>query len=302
MMLDLILGVAILFGLGVVFATLLAVAHRRFRVEEDPRIDRVEELLPGANCGACGSPGCRAFAERVVKGEAKPGRCTVSPAEKVEEIAALLGVEMGTEEKRVARLLCAGGKNEAHQAARYAGESTCRAATIVSAGGKGCIWGCLGYGDCETACTFGAIAMNEDRLPVVDIDRCTACGDCVSACPKDLFVLAPLRQKLIVQCRSLLAGEAAEALCSVACNACGRCALDAPEDLIEMRNNLPVIDTEKLEFQTAAATARCPTGAIAWVEGRQFARPAAAVLPLGRVGVHREDSARHAAAGIDERR
>jgi electron transport complex protein RnfB len=288
-MLDLAVGVAILFGLGIVFATLLAVAHKKFKVEEDPRIDRVEALLPGANCGACGSPGCRAFAEMVVNGEVKPGRCTVSSSDKVEEIAALLGVEMGTEEKRVARLLCAGGKNEAHQAASYAGETTCRAVTMVAAGGKGCIWGCLGHGDCETACTFDAITMSDDRLPVVDIDRCTACSDCVTTCPKDLFTLMPLSQRLIVQCRSLLSGEAAEELCSVACNACGRCAMDAAEGLIEMRNNLPVIHAEKLEFQSRAAVARCPTGAIVWVEGQQFAHPEAAVLPLGRVGVHREE-------------
>jgi RnfABCDGE-type electron transport complex B subunit len=286
-MLDMTIGVAILFGLGVVFATLLAVAHKKLRVVEDPRIDRVDDLLPGANCGACGSPGCRAFAEMVVNGEAKPGRCTVSPQENVESIANLLGVEMGTEEKRVARLLCAGGKHEAHQAASYSGEQSCRAITMVSAGGKGCIWGCLGHGDCEKACTFDAITMNEDRLPVVDIDKCTACGDCVVSCPKDLFTLMPLSQKLIVQCRSLLSGEAAEELCSVACNACGRCALDAAEGLITMSNNLPVIHTEKIEAQSIEAIHRCPTGAIAWVEGSQFQRPQEAPLPLGRVGVSR---------------
>jgi H+/Na+-translocating ferredoxin:NAD+ oxidoreductase subunit B len=288
-MLDMAVGVAILFGLGLFFATLLALAHKKFKVIEDPRIDRVEELLPGANCGACGSPGCRAFAEMVVAGEARPGQCTVSPNEQVEAIADLLGVEMGTEEKRVARLLCAGGKNEAHQQAIYSGEATCRAVTMVSAGSKGCIWGCLGHGDCAEACTFDAITMNDDRLPVVNIDRCTACGDCVITCPKDLFMLLPLRQKLLVQCRSLLAGDEAEALCSVACTACGRCALDAEEGLITMQNNLPVIHADRIEHQSRAAIQRCPTGAIVWVEGMQFRRTKEAPLPLGRVGVRREE-------------
>lgn len=283
------IGIGILFGLGLFFATLLAVAYKQFKVEEDPRIDAVEGLLPGANCGACGSPGCRAFAELVVEGEARPGRCTVSPAQQVEMIADLLGVEMGTEEKRVARLLCAGGKHEAHQTAVYAGEATCRAATMVAGGGKGCIWGCLGHGDCEIACTFGAIRMNDDRLPVVDIDKCTACSDCVETCPKDLFTLMPLSRKLIVQCRSLLSGEAAEELCSVACNACGRCAMDAPEGLITMSNNLPVIDAGRIEEQTVHAIERCPTNAIVWVEGRQFSRTAAAPLPLGRVDALRAE-------------
>ena len=288
-MLESAIGIVILFGLGLFFATVLAVAYKSFKVEEDPRIDAVEGLLPGANCGACGSPGCRAFAELVVEGEARPGRCTVSPSRQVEMIADLLGVEMGTEEKRVARLLCAGGKNEAHQAATYAGETTCRAVTIVAGGSKGCIWGCLGHADCEIACTFGAITMNDDRLPVVDIDKCTACSDCVETCPKDLFTLMPLSRKLIVQCRSLLSGEAAEDLCSVACNACGRCAMDAAEGLITMSNNLPVIDAGRIEEQTIQAIERCPTRAIVWLEGQQFSRTAAAPLPLGRVDALREE-------------
>jgi ferredoxin len=130
----------------------------------------------------------------------------------------------------------------------------------------------LGLGDCEVACDFDAIVMNATALPVVIPERCTACGDCVVACPKDLFTIMPLAQQLIVQCRNPLEGDRAVAMCRVACNACGKCALDAAPGLIVMQNGLPVIDYTRNELADLAATARCPTGAIAWVERRQFGR------------------------------
>ena len=122
--------------------------------------------------------------------------------------------------------------------------------------------------------------MNEHDLPVVDIDLCTACGDCVDACPKNLFTLMPLDQKLIVQCRSLLQGNAAEQLCSAACNACGRCALDAAPGLIKIENGLAVIDYSKYELADPVATSRCPTNAIVWVEGKQFMEGGLIARPL----------------------
>lgn len=263
---------AILFiaGLTILLAVLLAVANKKLYVWEDPRIEKVEEMLPGANCGACGLPGCRAFAEGVVKGELKPGQCPVGGPEGAQFIANYLGIEAGTMEKKVARLLCAGGRDVAAQVAEYEGYNTCRGAAAVTGGFKGCVYGCLGLGDCQVACTFEAITMASNGLPVVHFDKCTACGDCVVACPKDLFILAPVSQHLIVQCKSLLAGEAAEEFCKVACTGCGICASDAPEGLITMENNLPVIHLEKLDLQTDIATLRCPTGAIVWIEDQQF--------------------------------
>ena len=141
---------------------------------------------------------------------------------------------------------------------------------VVAGGGKGCFWGCLGLADCYEVCDFDAIRMNEHALPVVDEVKCTACGDCVEACPKDLFVIMPLEQKLLVQCKNLLDGEAATSLCSAACNACGRCAADAP-GIVSIRNGLAIVDYSHNELASPAATARCPTGAIVWLEGAQFA-------------------------------
>jgi len=257
-------AVGALGGLTVVLASLLVLAHRKLAVEEDPRIDEVEEMLPYANCGACGYPGCRPFAEALVAGQALPGKCTVSDDAGRAAIAAYLGVDVGAEEKRVARLACAGGANVARNRARYQGLATCRAAALVAGGGKGCFWGCLGIGDCEVVCDFDAIRMNAQSLPVVDEVKCTACGDCVEVCPKDLFSIHPVSRRLWVACASLEAGDELLEDCEVACTACGRCAMDAP-GLITMKNNLPVVDYGR-SHATRAPIQRCPTGAIVWLD------------------------------------
>ena len=179
-------------------------------------------------------------------------------------------VDAGKEAKRVARLLCAGGSHVSVQRADYIGIESCAAAVAVGGGGKGCVWGCVGLADCAVACTFDAIHMNDFGLPVVEVDKCTACNDCVVACPLGLFTILPLESKLIVQCKNLLLGDDATEVCAVACNACGRCVADAAPGLISMQNGLAVIDYSKISEANPAATARCPTNAIAWVEGAQF--------------------------------
>lgn len=289
MVAEIIVAVIIMVGLGVFFAVLLAVAYKKLRVYEDPRIEQVEGMLPGTNCGGCGKPGCHAFAESLVAGESAPGKCTVSSPTSVEVIATYLGVAAGHEEKRVARVLCAGGKQESHNQADYFGSRSCRSAAMVTGGPKDCVWGCLGLGDCEKVCDFNAIFMNDDGLPVVTPELCTACNDCVEICPKDLFVIMPVSQKLIVQCKSLLEGDDALERCSVACNACTRCVSDAAQGLIQMKNNLPVIDYSKNELATPDATRRCPTNAIVWVEGKQFNKKPTTLLPVGRVEIIPEE-------------
>jgi Na+-translocating ferredoxin:NAD+ oxidoreductase RNF subunit RnfB len=262
----LLLSAGILGGVGAGFATLIALAQRRFYVWEDPRIDGVVGLLPGNNCGACGFPGCRNFAENLVAGRTNPATCSVMSADQRSAVAAFLGVEIGSAARRVARLRCAGGRDVAPQRAEYQGLSTCAAAAAVASGGKGCTWGCLSLADCARACSFGAIVMNDVGLPVVIPERCTACGDCVEACPKDLFALMPAEHRLLVQCRSLLEGDRATEVCRVACNACRRCAADAP-GLITIRDGLAVIDYTRYELAGPAAAARCPTSAIVWLNG-----------------------------------
>jgi RnfABCDGE-type electron transport complex B subunit len=265
---TIIIALATLGGLSLLLATLLLIANQKLYVYEDPRIDVVEDMLPHANCGACGYPGCRPFAESLVAGNALPGKCTVSSDSGREKIANYLGIALGAEEKRVARLACAGGVNVAQNRAQYQGLASCRAAALVSGGGKGCFWGCLGYGDCDVVCDFDAITMNEYGIPEVDIDKCTACGDCVEVCPKDLFSLQPLSHRLWVACKNLEAGDGILEECQVACTACGKCAMDAPGDLISMQLNLPVINYAE-NHNTQLPIQRCPTGAIVWLDDEQ---------------------------------
>lgn len=263
-------SVAILGGVGVTFGALIALANARLRVDEDPRLDALADLLPGANCGACGYAGCRAFAEGVLTGAAVPAGCTVMSEFERDDVAEYLGVDAGAVEKRVARLLCAGGSDVAFRKAEYVGVESCAAALAVGGGGKACAWGCLGFADCAVACDFDAIVMSPFGLPVVDLDLCTACGDCVDACPLDLFTILPAGAPLLVQCRNLLEGGAAEAMCSVACNGCRRCVQDAAPGLIHMEHGLAVVDYDLIEQANPKAVERCPTGAIVWVEGQQF--------------------------------
>ena len=256
-------------SLGIILAGILALANRRLYVYEDPRIDVVEEMLPHANCGACGVPGCRPFAEALTTGSADPGLCTVNSKEMTQAIADFLGVQVGKHEKRVARLACAGGKHVAFIGANYLGLESCRAAALISGGGKGCAWGCLGLGDCAEVCDFDALVMNKYGLPEVIDDLCTACGDCVEVCPKKLFSVQPISHKLWVACKNLTATDEAEAFCEVACTGCGRCVVDAPEGLISLNDKLAVIDYTKNALASKIAIERCPTGAIVWLDGKR---------------------------------
>ena len=267
---DQTVAVGFLLALTCSLAVALAIANSRLKVWEDPRIDAVQSMLPNNNCGACGFPGCRAFAEKVVEGAIQPVGCTVGGPQTAGRIAEYLGVDAGEAVRRTARLLCAGGANVAMQMAEYQGHPSCRAASAVGGGGKGCRYGCLGYGDCEDVCDFDAIVMSPTGLPIIDADKCTACGDCIDICPKNVIELYPVAQRLIVQCKSELEGDEILDLCRVACTGCARCVLDAPDGLLKMHNNIPVFNRDLINVQTEAAIRRCPTGAIVWLEDTRF--------------------------------
>ncbi|AHG92619.1 Fe-S cluster domain protein (plasmid) [Gemmatirosa kalamazoonensis] len=289
-----ITAVAILGGIGLVFAVLIALANRKLRVWEDPRIDAVAAMLPNANCGACGVPGCRAFAELLVGGERQPSGCNVANDDQRTAIAAYLGVEAGQAVKVVARMHCAGGAHVAAQQAQYRGFPTCAAAAAVAGGGKGCAWGCLGLADCVAACTYGAMRMSDDGIPLVDVDACTACGKCVEPCPKGLLTLHPLDHRLLVQCRNLVAGDDALDACKVACTACGRCVLDAAPGLISVESGVAVVNYELNALAAPDAVGRCPTGAIVWMTRAQFENPSTLPARRSTLGIGAERSERGA--------
>ena len=241
MAISVLTAVGIVGVLTLLLASLLIFASYKLHVEEDPRVGAVYNMLPHNNCGACGFPSCQMFAEALVEQRTVPSKCTVGSEQDKQAIADYMNVDAGQQVKQVARLACAGGENVATTQAQYQGMQSCRAATQVAGGGKTCFWGCLGLADCANVCDFDAIHMSEDGLPVVDEDKCTACGDCVTACPKDLFSLQPVTQHLWVQCKNLEQGDDMLSHCQVACTACGRCAMDAPNNLISMQDNLPQI-------------------------------------------------------------
>jgi len=265
-----LLAPAIMTGIGLFFGALIAISRRLLQVDEDPRIEGTYDLLPGTNCGACGQPGCLPFAQKLVTGDTSPGQCTVSTKDQLQALADFLDVDAGQQDKKVARLKCAGGSAQAHQIAEYRGFEGCRAAALVSGGGKGCSWGCLGLGDCELACQFEAIHINTNGLPQVDPDKCVACPDCTNSCPRDLFEVVSINHQLYVQCNSPLTGEAATRLCHTACDACGKCAADAAPGLISMTNGLPHVHWDSELIPSIEATYRCPTQAIVWLSGAQF--------------------------------
>jgi Na+-translocating ferredoxin:NAD+ oxidoreductase subunit B len=248
-------------GMGAVLASLLVLADSRLQVEEDPKIGAIESLLPGANCGACGIPGCRQFAEQLVGGEQSPSGCNACGPETAVLIGEILGVEVEAGVPLKARVACLGGKAECGSRAIYHGVKDCRAAALVGGGDKGCIYGCLGYGSCVEACPFGAMKMNANGLPEIDDRCCTGCGLCVAACPKTIIKMAPETDKIALGCSSPEKGKAVKLACSRGCFGCSLCAKVCPQQAIVMENNLPRIDQDKCDG-CGDCVKRCPTDSL----------------------------------------
>ena len=254
-------------SLAGLFAFGLAVASKKFAVETDPRIDEIEEVLPGVNCGACGFAGCRSFAEGVATGAANVDGCPVGGARVAKLVAEIVGVETDGPKRRVAQVLCKGGLAEAKQKGLYDGPKDCRIAHATQGGEKACAYGCLGYGSCVQACAFDAMYMDENGLPVVIEENCTACGKGVEACPRDIIVMVNEEQGVHIRCRSLDTGRQVRQVCSVGCIACQRCVKVCPTEAIYMQDNLARINYEKCT-NCQECVAVCPMHTIEWQEGK----------------------------------
>ena len=259
---QLLLPVLSLSGLSFIFGAGLDLASKKFAVPKDENVDRIREVLPGANCGGCGQAGCDAFAEAVAAGKAPVNGCPVGGAPVAEKVAAIMGVEAETEERKVARVLCQGDCDQTSRRFEYKGIEDCIAACMTADGQRGCKYGCLGFGTCQRVCPFDAIHVNEKGLAVVDRDQCTACGKCVAACPRNIIELIPASSTVQVACHSRDNGREVRANCKIGCIGCRICEKVCPSDAIVFENNLAKVDYQKCT-ECMKCAEKCPTGAIA---------------------------------------
>lgn len=247
-------GMGVLFGVGLGFAAI------KFKVEQDPKIPLVREALPGANCGGCGFAGCDAFAAAVVSGEAKINGCPVGGAAVAEKVAEIMGVEAGDAERLTAFVKCKGDCDKSQSKYNYFGIEDCTIENALSGGAKSCSFGCLGGGSCVKACNFGAISV-QNGVAVVDKEKCTSCGQCIKACPKNLIELIPYKNEVKVACNSNDNGKVVKSNCSVGCIGCKICEKACEFDAVHIDKFLAKVDYDKCT-QCGACTQKCPTKAI----------------------------------------
>lgn len=259
-------SVVSLSSIGALAAIILYLVAQKFKVIEDPRIDTVADLLPGANCGGCGYAGCRNMAEEIVKKEDMAGfMCPPGGNETMKKIGAALGLEAAETDPMIAVLRCNGSKANAPQKVIYDGATTCVYVNMLFAGESGCPYGCMGLGDCVVSCQFDAIYIDEvTNLPVISDEKCVACGACVKACPRAIIELRKKGKKdrrIFVSCINKEKGAPAKKNCVVACIGCGKCVKVCKFEAITMENNIAYIDFNKCTL-CRKCVEECPTTAI----------------------------------------
>ena len=248
-------------GMGIVFGLGLGFAEKKFKVEEDPRLGEIINVLPSVNCGACGFPGCGNFAQAILRGEAGPADCPVGGNETAMAIGAVLGVKVKEVEKKCAFIRCGGGESKSNFRYEYHGMADCNAAMQLTAGGaKACSFGCLGGGSCVIACGFGAIVM-EDGIARVNSEKCTGCLKCVPACPKKLIVMVPVKSTVRVACNAQDEARAVRANCKVGCVNCKLCEKACDYDAINVYHLLADVEYKKCN-NCGDCVEKCPTRCI----------------------------------------
>ena len=258
MQFELLFPLIVVGSVGLFFGFGLAIASKKLQVYVNPRIDQVLGLLPGANCGACGYPGCSGFAKAVVEGKADASGCVPGGPKVAHAVADILGVSAGVSDPLMAVVHCKGGRDRALERALYQGIEDCHAAILIGNGSKVCQDGCLGLGSCVRVCPFDAIQINPEGIAVVDPEKCTGCGKCVKICPRGIISLVPKVHKIFLSCSNHDRGAKVKKYCSVGCTACSLCVKATPSGAIAMENNLPVLDYSKEENFIPAAY-KCPS-------------------------------------------
>ena len=255
-------AVSILGGLGAVFGIGLGIASRKFAVHVDPKVEKIEDILPGAGCGACGYAGCKRYAEAVVAGEADVNQCILGGQAATDALAAIMGVESTQVEPAVAKIMCHGHSGVAADSFLYRGLDDCRAAALMYGGPKGCEFGCLTLGTCAEVCPFGAIeTRGPGEIPYVDANRCTSCGVCIRECPVSVISLVPADANVHVVCSSRAKAKEVKKLCQIGCIGCGACKKVCPEDAVLLENSLATIIYDKCT-ECGLCIEKCPTSAI----------------------------------------
>ncbi|MBD3225786.1 MAG: RnfABCDGE type electron transport complex subunit B [Caldithrix sp.] len=257
---DIVIAGLVLGGFALISSSGLLYASKKFYVYEDPRIEEVTELLPGANCGGCGFAGCSAYAEHVVKEGSLEDPCPVADSETMAKIGEVLGLQVESSEKMVASLMCHGTVQNSELMMDYEGIEDCWAAMLVADTTKACAFACLGLGSCVEACPFDAMHL-ENGIVVIDDEKCTGCGICIPTCPKNILHMRPYSKKVTVTCNNTDKGADARKACKVACIGCMKCEKVCEDDAIHVNNFLAKIDYNKCT-NCEKCVEVCPTNSI----------------------------------------